>query len=115
MRRVHGRPAHVGVLRLGRVLGGAMKAYDLSREELAAFIETDEGREFLERIDEGWDAAIEPARAAGFIAFAYGGVAVLSTYGAMLEESGAEHVAKMLQANGVEMPAGAAETPPEGR
>ena len=86
-----------------------MKANGMSRDELAAFIGTDEGREFLERIDEGWDAAIEPARAAGFIAFAYGGVAVLSTYGAILEEGGVEQVAKMLQANDVEIPAGATE------
>lgn len=83
-----------------------MKAYDLSREELTAFLETDEGRAFLDGIDAKWSEAIEPMREAGFIAQAAGGVAVMMTYANMMEAQGLEGAARMLQMNGVEIPIG---------
>jgi len=92
-----------------------MKAYDLSRDEIAAFLGTDEGRAFLEGIDAKWPEAIGPMRESGFIAQAAGGVAVAMTYANMVEAQGLEGAARMLQMNGVEMPAGANETAPDGR
>lgn len=83
-----------------------MKAYDLSREEIAAFLGTDEGRAFLKGIDAKWSEAIEPMREAGFIAQAAGGVAVAMTYANMMEAQGLEGAARMLQMNGVEIPIG---------
>ena len=44
-----------------------MKASKMQREELASFLETDEGRAFLDGIDAKWGEAIEPMRRAGFI------------------------------------------------
>lgn len=81
-----------------------MRAYDLSRDEIAAFLETDEGRAFIEATDAKWSEAIEPMRQAGFIAQAYGGTAVMMTYANMVEAQGLEGAARMLQMNGVEMP-----------
>lgn len=92
-----------------------MKACDLSREEIAAFLGTDEGRAFLKGIDAKWPEAIGPMRESGFIAQAYGGTAVMCTYANMVEAQGLEGAARMLQMNGVEIPAGAKETPAAGR
>lgn len=82
-----------------------MKACDLSRDEIAAFLETDDGRAFLEETDAKWSEAIEPMREAGFIAQAAGGVAVMMTY-ANAMEVGVEQAVRMLQMNGVEIPIG---------
>lgn len=83
-----------------------MKANEMNRDELAAFLETDEGRAFLDGIDAKWDEAIGPMREAGFIAQAYGGTAVMMTYANMMEAQGLEGAARMLQMNGVEIPIG---------
>lgn len=83
-----------------------MKANEINRDELAAFLETDEGRAFLEGIDARWSEAIEPMRKAGFIAQAYGGTAVMMTY-ANAMEVGVEQAVRMLQMGGVEVPIGA--------
>ena len=83
-----------------------MKANEMDRDELAAFLETDEGRAFLDGIDARWSEAIEPMREAGFIASAYGGTAVMCTYANMVEAQGLEGAARMLQMNGVEVPIG---------
>lgn len=80
-----------------------MKANEMNRDELAAFLETDDGRAFLEAIDAKWPEAIEPIRRAGFIASAYGGTAVMMTY-ANAMEVGVEQAVRMLQMNGVEVP-----------
>ena len=76
----------------------------MSRDEIAAFLETNEGRAFLEETDAKWDEAIEPMREVGFIAQAAGGVAVMMTYANMVEAQGLEGAARMLQMNGVEIP-----------
>lgn len=82
-----------------------MKACDLSRDEIAAFLETDDGMAFLEATDAKWSEAIEPMRQAGFIASAYGGTAVMMTY-ANAMEVGVEQAVRMLQMGGVEVPIG---------
>ena len=87
----------------------------MDRDELAAFLETDEGRAFLDGIDAKWSEAIEPMREAGFILSSYGGTAVMCTYKSIVEAQGVDVAARMLQTNGVEMPAGATETPAAGR
>lgn len=92
-----------------------MKAYDLSRDEIAEFLETDAGKAFLDETDAKWSEAIEPMRQAGFIAQAFGGTAVMCTYANMVEAQGIEGAARMLQMNGVEIPAGATKTPAAGR
>lgn len=92
-----------------------MRANEMQREELAAFLETDEGAAFLEATDAKWSEAIKPMRQAGFIAQAYGGTAVMMTYANMMEAQGTDGAVRMLQMNGVEMPAGATETPAAGR
>ena len=85
-----------------------MKANEIDRDELAAFLETDEGRAFLDGVDARWSEAIEPMRAAGFIASAYGGTAVMMTY-ANAMEIGVGHAVRMLQMGGVEVPIGASD------
>lgn len=80
-----------------------MKANEMDRDELAAFLESDEGRAFMEGIDARWPEAIEPMRQAGFIASAYGGTAVATTY-ANAMEVGVEQAVRMLQMGGVEVP-----------
>lgn len=92
-----------------------VRANEMQRDELAAFLGTDEGAAFLKATDAKWSEAIEPMREAGFIAQAAGGVAVAMTYANMVEAQGLEGAARMLQMNGVEMPAGANETAPDGR
>lgn len=82
-----------------------MKANEMQREELRAFIESDAGKAFMEETDAKWSEAIVPMREAGFIAQAYGGTAVMCTYANMMEAQGAEGVVRMLQMNGVEVPA----------
>jgi len=81
-----------------------MKASKMQREELASFLETDEGRAFLDGIDAKWGEAIEPMRMAGFIAQAYGGTAIVCTYSNMMESQGVDGVVRMLQMSGVEVP-----------
>ena len=83
-----------------------MRANEISRDELAAFLETDDGMAFLEGIDAKWSEAIEPMREAGFIASAYGGTAVMMTYENAMEV-GVEQAVRMLQMGGVEVPIGA--------
>lgn len=78
----------------------------MQREELAAFLGTDEGRAFMDGIDARWSEAIEPMRRAGFILSAYGGMAVMCTYKSIVEAQGADVAARMLQMNGVEVPIG---------
>ena len=80
-----------------------MKANEIDRDELAAFLGTDEGRAFMDSIDARWSEAIEPMRRAGFIASAYGGTAVMMTY-ANAMEVGVEQAVRMLQMGGVEVP-----------
>ena len=92
-----------------------MKAYDLSRSEIAEFLDTDDGRAFLEGIDAKWSEAIGPMREAGFILSAAGGAAAMCTYKNIIEAQGLEGAARMLQMNGVEIPAGAAGAMPESR
>ena len=82
-----------------------MKANEIDRDELSAFLETDAGRAFLEGIDARWPEAIEPMREAGFIASAYGGTAVMMTY-ANAMEVGVEQAVRMLQMGGVDVPIG---------
>lgn len=82
-----------------------MKANEIDRDELAAFLETDDGRAFLEGIDARWSEAIEPMRRAGFITHAAGGAAVMMTY-ANAMEVGVEQAVRMLQMGGVEVPIG---------
>lgn len=84
-----------------------MKANEIDRDELAAFLGTDEGRAFMDSIDARWSEAIEPMRRAGFIASAYGGTAVMMTY-ANAMEVGVEQAVRMLQMGGVEVPIGEA-------
>ena len=86
-----------------------MKANEMKREDVIAFVESDDGASFLESCDEGWGAVMEAAKAEGFIIQAYGGTATLCTYGAMLEERGAEGVAWMLQMNGIDIGEGVIE------
>lgn len=81
-----------------------MKANEMNRDELAAFLETDAGRAFLDGIDAKWGEAIEPMRRAGFIAQAYGGTAIVCTYGNMMESQGVDGVVRMLQMSRVEVP-----------
>ena len=82
-----------------------MRANELNREDVAAFVESERGRGFLATLDElHWTEATEVARRYGFVVSAYGGVAVLSTYESMLEEVGTEGVVRMLQMSGVEIP-----------
>lgn len=81
-----------------------MRAYDLSRDEIAAFLDTDDGRAFLEGIDAKWDEAIGPMREAGFILSAAGGAAAMCTYKNIIEAQGLEGAARILQMNGVDMP-----------
>ena len=81
-----------------------MKANEMQREQVAAFVESDDGRAFLKLHDECWEAVMEPAREHGFIVQAYGGTATLATYGAMMDEVGTEGVVRMLQMSGVELP-----------
>lgn len=83
-----------------------MRANEMNRDELAAFLETDEGRAFMEGIDAKWEEAIEPMREAGFIVQAYGGTATMATYATMMEVRGLNAVVRMLQMNGVEVPIG---------
>ena len=82
-----------------------MKANEMDRDELAAFLGTDEGGAFLDGIDARWEEAIEPMRRAGFIASAYGGTAVMITY-ANAMEAGVEQAVRMLQMGGVDVPIG---------
>lgn len=81
-----------------------MKANEMNRDELASFLATDEGRAFLDGIDAKWGEAIEPMRKAGFIAQAYGGTAIMCTYGNMMDSQGVDGVVRMLQMNRVEVP-----------
>lgn len=81
-----------------------MKANKLQLEQVARFVESDEGREYLAEIDKRWREVMEPARECGFILQAAGGVAVLSTYANILEGSGTEQAVRMLQMSGVEIP-----------
>lgn len=87
-----------------------MRAYDLSRDEIAAFLETDAGKAFLEATDAKWDEAVEPMREAGFIVVEAEGSVMACTYAMVLKASevegadGIDAVARMLQMNGVEMP-----------
>lgn len=88
------------------------KAYDLSCDEIAEFLATDEGAAFLDRIDAKWDEAIGPMREAGFIVVGAEGSVMACTYATVLNASEAEGadgidaVARMLQMNGVELPIG---------
>ena len=84
-----------------------MKANLMQRDELAAFLETDGGRAFLEGIDARWSEAIEPMRRAGFILSAAGGAAAMCTYKNIVEAQGTEGAVRILQMNGVEVPIGA--------
>jgi hypothetical protein len=83
-----------------------MKANEIDRDELAAFLETDGGRAFLDGIDAKWSEAIEPMRRAGFILSAAGGAAAMCTYRNIVEAQGVEGAVRMLQMNGVEVPIG---------
>lgn len=92
-----------------------MKANEMDRDELAAFLETDEGRAFLEETDAKWSEAIEPMRRAGFIVIESDCSAMVSTYSFAVKACGLDAAASMLQTNGVEIPAGATETTAAGR
>ena len=81
-----------------------MKANKLQREQVARFVESDEGRSYLEAADGEWKAVMDAARNVGFIVSAYGGTAVLATYKAMMDEQGTDGVVRMLQMSGVEIP-----------
>lgn len=81
-----------------------MKANEMNRDELAAFLGTDAGGAFMGGIDAKWGEAIEPMRRAGFIAQACGGTAIMCTYSNMMESQGVDGVVRMLQTNGVEVP-----------
>lgn len=82
-----------------------MKANEIPREKVTAFLESDEGREYMQFIDRSyWKKVMKEARENGFVVTANGGVAVLSTYGAMLEQDGVEGAARMMQMSGVDLP-----------
>jgi len=81
-----------------------MKANEMDRDELAAFVESDEGRAFLYEQDSHWEEATRVARERGFIVQACGGAATLCTYDAMREFSGTEGVVRMLQMSGIDIP-----------
>lgn len=85
-----------------------MKANELQPEQVARFVESDDGRAYLAEIDKRWGEVMEPARKCGFILQAAGGVAVLSTYSALLDDESTDHgvdwAVKMLQMSGVEVP-----------
>ena len=92
-----------------------MKANEMKRDELSAFLETDDGMAFLEGIDAKWSEAIEPMRSAGFIVIESDGSAMVSTYADAVKACGLDAAAGMLQMNGVEVPVSATETPAAAR
>lgn len=82
-----------------------MKANEIPREKVEAFLESDEGREYMQFIDRSyWKKVMKEARENGFVVTSAGGVAVLSTYGAMLEQDGVKGAARMMQMSGVDLP-----------
>ena len=83
-----------------------MRANEMNRDELAAFLETDAGRAFLKELDSHWEECMEPMVRYGFISAAAGGTAVLITHGNMLEFGGVAEEVRLLQMNGVEVPIG---------
>ena len=81
-----------------------MQAHKLPRERVLAFVESEEGRQYLKAADGEWKAVMDAARNAGFIVSAYGGTAVLATYKAMMDEQGTDGVVRMLQMSGIDIP-----------
>ena len=92
-----------------------MRANEMNRDELAAFLGTDDGRAFLDGIDAKWEEAIEPMREAGFIVIESDGSAMVSTYAVAVKACGLDAAASMLQMNSVEVPVSATETPAAAR
>ena len=78
----------------------------MQREQVAAFVESDEGKAFLQERDYHWNTVMRKARECGFIIQAYGGTATLCTYEAMLDEVGTDGAVRMLQMSGVDLPIG---------
>ena len=81
-----------------------MRASEMEREQVAAFVESDEGKSFMAEADKEWGRVMELARENGFVISAYGGTAVLGTYKAVMDELGTGGVVKMLQTSGIEIP-----------
>lgn len=67
------------------------------RDELAAYLETDEGRAAVEAHDRHWSECMRVAEEHGFISQAAGGAAIVTTNGAYMEANGAEALAKRLR------------------
>lgn len=81
-----------------------MKASAMQREDVARFVESEEGKGFMDEADRQWGEVMRLARENGFIVQAYGGTATLATYGAMMEQVGTEGVVRMLQMSGIDIP-----------
>ncbi len=72
-------------------------------DDLAIYLETEEGKKAIEEHDSHWDECMAIAREHGFITDAAGGAAILCTNEAYMEHNGVAELAKRLRTSDVEM------------
>lgn len=73
-------------------------------DDLADFLETDEGKAYLDELDQGWQKVMRLAERHGFISSAYGGVAMLAIHQAVIEQLGTHEAAKRLRMYDLDIP-----------
>lgn len=83
-------------------IGRGGEAFD----ELADFLDTAEGADWLASLDAGWDEVMALAERLGFIVTAYGGTATIATYGEVADQLGLEACAKRLRTCNIDVPFG---------
>ena len=71
---------------------------------LADYLETDEGKAYLDDLDQGWQGVMKLAESYGFISSAYGGVAMLAIHQAVIEQFGTHEAAKRLRMCDLDIP-----------
>lgn len=67
------------------------------RDDLAAYLETDEGRAAIQEHDSHWRDCMAIAEDNGFISQAFGGAAVLTTNEAYMEANGPQALADRMR------------------
>lgn len=76
-----------------------MKTYDT--DQIAAKIQTDEGRAVMDGWDSHWEEVMKLAEGCGFIVQAFGGTATLATNEEQVRQLGAGQKAALLRASGL--------------